>query len=84
MEVPFYEQVLLQQGAPQQLIWFSEMLELGSTDVLPKKQSNASMYLIVNLVVSSMNQLVINPPANLEPGEVIQELADRLNQWVFG
>ena len=48
-----------------------------------KKQSKASMYLIVNLVVSSLSQLVINPPSYLNPEEVIEELSERMNQWVF-
>lgn len=84
LEVPYSEQVAQQQGFNQQLIYFSEMLEQGASDVLPKKQSKASMYLIVRLVVSSLTQLVINPPKAVEAEDVIQELSGKLNTWVFG
>lgn len=83
-EVPYSEQVLNPHELSNRLMQFSELLEYGAQDVLPQKQSKASMYLIINLVVSSLTQLVINPPEGIEANEVIEELSLRLNQWVFG
>ncbi len=83
LEVPYSEQISQKQGFAQQLMRFSELLEAGAADLLPNKQSKASMYLIVNLVVSSLTQLVINPPEELSAQEVIEELSLKLNAWVF-
>lgn len=82
-EVPYHDQVSQAQNLPERLMAFSELLEYGALDVLPKKQSKASMYLIVHLVVSSLTHLVIHPPEELETDEVISELSKRLNHWVF-
>lgn len=61
---------------------FSESPEYGALDVLPNK-SKASMYLIVHLVVSSLTQLGIHPPEQLDTQEVIEELSKRQNHRVF-
>ncbi len=83
-EVPYSEQVLNSHEMPQRLLQFSELLEYGAMEVLPQKQSKESMYLIVNLVVSSLTQLVVNPPPGLDAQAVIEELSKKMNQWVFG
>lgn len=83
LEIPYRQQLPQTMDLAQQLIGFAEVLEVKSSSVLPTKQSKASMYLIVNLVVSSMITLVIAPPNNLSEKEVIDELSERLNQWIF-
>ena len=83
LEVPYNDQVSQAQHLPERLMSFSELLEYGALDVLPKKQSKASMYLIVHLVVSSLTHLVIQPPEDIASEDVIEELSKKLNHWVF-
>lgn len=82
-EVPYSHRLMQSWDLPKQLITFSENLEAGAFEILPKKQSKVSMYLIVNLVVNSITQFVMDPPQGVSEGELIQELSAKLNQWIF-
>jgi AcrR family transcriptional regulator len=83
LEVPFSQHIFQTEDLAQQILQFSEALEQQSLDFLPKKQSKASMFLIVNLVVGSMTQLLIEPPKDISAEELITELSLKLNQWIF-
>lgn len=83
LEVPFSQHIFQAQDLAQQLLQFSEALENKSLNVLPQKQSKASMYLIVNLVVGSMTQLVIDPPKDIPAEALIETLSQKLNLWIF-
>lgn len=83
-EVPYNYELMNHAQIVERLIRFSELLEAGASSVLPIKQTRASMYLIVSLVSSTLSQLVLIPPSDVTREEVIKELAEKLNGWVFG
>lgn len=83
-EVPYNFELMNHAQIVDRLMHFSELLEAGATSVLPVKQSKASMYLIVSLVSSTLSQLVLIPPSEVSKEEIVNELAQKLNGWVFG
>ena len=45
-------------------------------------REKASLHLIVNLVSSTIQQLVLDPPPDVSKEEMLDELAERIQAWV--
>jgi AcrR family transcriptional regulator len=82
-EVPFTYQIHKMKDIGEKLILFSEALQTGALPILPHKQSRASLYLIVSLVSGALSQWVLDPPQDVPLEELISELSNKLNQWIF-
>ena len=82
-EVPFTHQISHMKDIGEKLVLFSEALQAGAMTILPRKQSRASMYLIVSLVSGALSRWVLDPPQDVTIDELISELSNKLNQWIF-
>ncbi len=83
-EIPYSMELLQQLRIFDQLMLFSSALESGALSVLPRRQTPASMYLITTTVTHNLIQLVLAPPRAIPATDIIQELAQRMDQWVRG
>jgi AcrR family transcriptional regulator len=83
-QVPYTQQLAPMQELRSRLLGFSQELQGAAGDFVRPGFSPAQMHLVVNLVTSTISQLVLDPPQDVEPEELLDELALRLEEWIRG
>jgi len=81
-QVPYTNDLDPMRRMSSQLLAFSEQIRRAAGDRLRRDVSPATMILIVNLVSSTILQLVLDPPDAPTSREVLDELSLRLEGWL--
>lgn len=81
-EIPYTNQLKVIRNVFPVLLTFSTNMsnELSRNIKLPNKQ--ADMRLMINLVTTTILQLVLHPPKDISTETMLNALAARLDQWV--
>lgn len=81
-QVPYTNDLDPQHRMSSHLLAFSEQIRRAAGDRIRQDVSPATMHLIVNLVSSTILQLVLDPPDRPTTREVLDELSRRLDGWL--
>ena len=66
-------------GIPDRLI---DAIRDAGTTGLTIADETASLYLMINLVSTTILQLVLDPPAEVEPDRLLAALSTRITRWL--
>ena len=81
-QVPYTNDLDPMHRMSSHLLAFSERIRRAAGDRIRQDVSPATMHLIVNLVSSTILQLVLDPPDQPTTREVLDELSRRLDGWL--
>lgn len=81
-QVPYTNDLDPMRRMSSHLLAFSERIRRAAGDRIRQDVSPATMHLIVNLVSSTILQLVLDPPDQPTTREVLDELSRRLDGWL--
>ncbi len=81
-QVPYTNDLDPMRRMSSQLLAFSEQIRRAAGERIRRDVSPATMILIVNLVSSTILQLVLDPPDAPTTREVLEELSLRLEGWL--
>jgi AcrR family transcriptional regulator len=83
-EVPYTRHLPTIRDLGPMLLRFSEAARLRAGDRVQLDEPRASLRLMVNLVSSTLLQLVIDPPDDVPAETMLDVLARRLEAWIAG
>jgi AcrR family transcriptional regulator len=81
-QVPYTNRLDAMQAVSSRLLEFSQEARRRAGGLVRRDVSPATMRLIVNLVSSTLMQLVLDPPADVTEQELLDELAARIAAWI--
>jgi AcrR family transcriptional regulator len=81
-QVPYTNRLEPMQDLGARLVEFSHELRRRAGDFVRDDFSPATMHLVVNLVTSTILQLVLDPPQDVDEPELLDELTARLDAWI--
>lgn len=81
-QVPYTNDLDPMHRMSSHLLAFSERIRHAAGDRIRQDVSPATMHLIVNLVSSTILQLVLDPPDQPTTREILDELSTRLDGWL--
>jgi AcrR family transcriptional regulator len=81
-QVPYTNDLDPMRRMSSHLLAFSEQIRRAAGDRIRSDVSPATMHLLVNLVSATILQLVLDPPDDPTPREVLDELSRRLEGWL--
>ena len=84
-EVPYSENIIRQHRFDERLVEIYRNLERKNRtiNVAQIEQSNSSLYVIASITRNSITKLVIDEHHVVDPKDIINELGEKLVQWVF-
>ncbi|MBC7172388.1 MAG: TetR/AcrR family transcriptional regulator, partial [Polyangiaceae bacterium] len=83
-EVPYTNRLEPFRAAMPMLVEFSLSMRARLGARVTFENEGAEIYLMVNLVSSTIQQLVLDPPRDISKEEVIAALAARIESWIWG
>jgi AcrR family transcriptional regulator len=83
-QVPYTNELEPLQAIGARLLEFSQQVRWRAGGLVRRELSDASLQLLINLVTSTILQAVLDPPANVTPRELVDELARRVEEWLRG
>jgi AcrR family transcriptional regulator len=81
-QVPYTNRLDAVQAVASRLLEFSQEARRRAGRLVRREVSPATMRLIVNLVTSTLMQLVLDPPDDVTEPELLDELALRIAAWI--
>lgn len=81
-QVPYTNRLDAMQAVSSRLLEFSQEAHRRAGGLVRREISPATMRLIVNLVSSTLMQLVLDPPDDVTEEELLDELARRIAAWI--
>ena len=81
-QVPYTNRLDAVQAVSSRLIEFSRQVRDRAGGLVRQEVSPATLHLIVNLVSSTIMQLVLDPPADATRDELLDELGARIAAWI--
>jgi hypothetical protein len=81
-QVPYTNRLDAMKTVSSRLLEFSEEARRHAGGLVRREISPATMRLIVNLVSSTLMQLVLDPPDDVTEAELLDELARRIAAWI--
>ena len=81
-QVPYTNRLDAMQAVSSRLMEFSQEVRRRAGGLVRQEVSPATLRLIVNLVSSTIMQLVLDPPADVTKDELLDELAHRIAAWI--
>ena len=81
-QVPFTNQLDCIRGVGPQLLELSHRIRKHSGAFVRADFNDATMHLVINLVTSTIMQLVFDPPCDVSRRALLDELAVRLEEWI--
>jgi AcrR family transcriptional regulator len=82
VQVPYTNRLDAVKAVSSRLLEFSQEARRRAGGLVRREISPATMRLIVNLVSSTLMQLVLDPPADVTEEELLDELARRIAAWI--
>lgn len=83
-EVPYTNQLEPVQATGARLLEFSQQVRWQAGGFLRRDLPDPALHLLINLVTSTIMQCVLDPPADVSPRELLDELVRRVEEWVRG
>jgi AcrR family transcriptional regulator len=83
-QVPFTNQLEPVEAVGARLLALSQQLRRQAGGFVQRDFSDATLHLVINLVSSTILQLVLDPPRDVTRRELLDELARRLEDWIRG
>jgi AcrR family transcriptional regulator len=82
-EVPYLRHLPAIRGITPRLLALSRAIRSRAGGRLAIEHETASLYLMINLVSTTILQLVLDPPPEVEPDDLLVALAARITAWVL-
>lgn len=82
-QIPFTNQLEPVRALAPRLLAFSLELQKESAGFVRADFSAAALHLLINLVSSTILQIVLNPPADVTRQELLDELSRRMEEWIL-
>ncbi len=83
-EVPYTNRLDPFRAVTPTLVEFSRSMRARLGTRVTFENEAADIYLMVNLVSSTVQQLVLDPPPDIPKEEIITALAARIESWIWG
>jgi AcrR family transcriptional regulator len=83
-QVPFTHQLESVRASGARLLEFSQQVRLRAGGFVQPDFSDATLHLVVNLVSSTIMQLVLDPPSDVTRRQLLDELTRRVEEWIRG
>jgi AcrR family transcriptional regulator len=83
-QVPYTNQLEPIQAIGSRLLSFSQQVRWRAGGFVRPDFSDASLHLLINLVTSTILQSVLNPPEDVTPRQLVDELIRRVEEWIRG
>jgi AcrR family transcriptional regulator len=83
-EIPYTNQLDPIRAIGVRLVEFSQEVRRHAGGFVQPEFSDATLHLVVNLVSSTIMQLVLDPPADVTRRELLDELTRRVEEWIRG
>jgi AcrR family transcriptional regulator len=81
-QVPFTEELESIRNVREELLTFSRRVRLHSGGRIRADVGDTTLHLVVNLVTSTILQLLFDPPPDVSRRAMLDELARRLDEWI--
>ena len=81
-QVPYTDQLEPIQATSAKLVQFSQQVSLRAGGFVRRELSDASLQLLINLVTSTILQIVLDPPDGVTRRELLEELVRRVEEWI--
>jgi AcrR family transcriptional regulator len=81
-QVPFTEELVSIRNVRDELLTFSRRVRLHSGGRIRADVGDTTLHLVVNLVTSTILQLLFDPPPDVSRRAMLDELARRLDEWI--
>jgi len=83
-EVPYVNRLATPREVTPLLLALARTMRVRAGSRLAFDHEEATLFVIVNRVASTVLQLVLDPPRDIDRDEIITVLAGRIDQWVAG
>jgi hypothetical protein len=83
-EVPYTGEIAPIQAIGARLLEFSQQVRWHAGGFLRRELTDPGLHLLINLVTSTIMQCVLDPPQDVTPRELLDELILRVEEWVRG
>jgi AcrR family transcriptional regulator len=83
-QVPYTSQLEPIQAIGARLLELSQQVRWHAAGLIRRELSDPALHLLINLVTSTIMQCVMEPPADVTPRELLDELSRRVEEWVRG
>jgi hypothetical protein len=83
-QVSYTNQLDSIQAIRLRLVEFSQEIRRHAGDFVHPDFSDATLHLVVNLVSSTIMQLVLDPPQDVSERALLDELVSRVEAWIRG
>jgi AcrR family transcriptional regulator len=83
-EVPYTNQLDPIRDIGARLVEFSQEVRRHAGGFVQPEFSDATLHLVINLVTSTIMQLVLDPPRDVTRRELLDELTRRVEEWIRG
>ena len=83
-QVPYTNQLEPIQAIGARLLSFSQQVRWRAGGFVRSDFSDVSLHLLINLVTSTVLQSVLDPPENVTPRQLVDELIRRVEEWIRG
>ncbi len=83
-QVPYTDRLPAVQALGPRLLQFSQHIQRDAGDFVHPDFNPATLHLVVNLVTSTILQLVLDPPRGITQKALLAELARRVDGWIRG
>lgn len=83
-QVPYVQQLEPLRALREELLAFSRRLRDEAGGFVAPGFNEATLHLTINLVTSTVMQLLQEPPRDVEPEALFEELVVRVEEWIRG
>lgn len=83
-QVPYTNEIESIQNVGTRLVEFSQQIRDHGAGFVRRDFSDATLHLLVNLVTSTIMQLVFDPPRGISRRALLDELIVRAEEWIRG
>jgi AcrR family transcriptional regulator len=81
-QVPYTDQLEPVQATSAKLVQFSQQVRWRAGGFVRRELSDASLQLLINLVTSTILQIVLDRPEGVTRRELLEELIRRVEEWI--
>ena len=83
-QVPYTDELPSMQSLAARLLDFSQQVRRQAGGFVRSDFNDATLHLTINLVTSTIMQLVLNPPDDVTRRQLLDELIHRVEEWIRG
>jgi hypothetical protein len=83
-QVPYTNQLEPVQAVGARLLALSQQVRRRAGSRVRRRVSDPALHLLINLVTSTILQCLLDPPADVTPRQLLDELIRRVEAWTRG